>query len=311
MFLCKGTPARGCVWWESRHTHRQANIWKLEGLIIAERRFHLDSTFSPPSLLCVPLVLHRPASAREAGRMQRNRTYRAVFNSKCPQRADATGRPAGLAGPSPDIGPGAYDPRPGYGQPFWKPWLNDPMKMNSTFASKTQKSPLPRPLTADINLSTGAEFLPRTNSAAPGSQASKWPQNPRKPPHFHPPFRAYPMDTGAPKGREKGLDEYYELDVVSASPTALHGTLAINMKRTNRLYASSFKSKAPQRFKHNTNMGAGALGPGSYPVDRTFLKASDRPSTAFIPYSGGMWKGVGGSYEDWLKGGAGDDDDDH
>ena len=36
------------------------------------------------------------------------------------------------------------------------------------------------------------------------------------------------------------LDEFYELDVVSASPTALHGTLAINMKRTNRLYASSF-----------------------------------------------------------------------
>ena len=77
-----------------------------------------------------------------------NRTCRAVFNSKTKQRGDATGRPAGLDPPNPEVGPGSYDPKPGNGHPYWKPWHIDPIRQTSTFASKTQKTQAERPLTA-------------------------------------------------------------------------------------------------------------------------------------------------------------------
>ena len=85
-----------------------------------------------------------------------------------------------------------------------------------------------------------------TQGDVPGSDGRKWGKDARKPPHFHIPFRAYPFEGGEPRGREKGLDTFYEVDAVSASPSALHATLAVNMKRTPLTYAPVFKSRLPR-----------------------------------------------------------------
>ena len=222
-----------------------------------------------------------------------------VFNSRTPQRGDASGKQPGAESPcSRDIGPGTYDPRPGAGQQCWQPWLNDPMRMGSAFASQAEKCPVPRPLTASVDhggdFGISAKYLKQLQGDVPGSRAHSWPKGERKPPHFHVPFRAYPSLGGQPRGRSPGLDAFYDLDNAIASPVALHGTLTVNMSRTARVYASTFKSKQPSRPNPGA-VGAGELlGPGSYNIDRTFLKASDKPNSAFIRYSGGKFRNVGG-----------------
>ena len=262
-----------------------------------------------------------------------------VFNSKCPQRVKPGKQPGTEASCSEEVGPGAYSPVPGVGTIFWQPWIIEPAKMGSVFSSRTQKAAMPRPVTADIDVG-GSDFggaqsfilhlsralfshplalsllyphlsdnLYRKVGCAPGSKAFTWPHGERKPPHFHVPFRPYPSLGGEPRGREIGLDTYYDLDRAAfASPVALHSTLGINMYRTSRVYASTFKSKQPG---HELRIGSNLdnpLGPGSYNIDRSGIKLKEpsRPSSAFIPYSGGKYKNVGGPRGD---GGLWDDEE--
>jgi hypothetical protein len=145
--------------------------------------------------------------------------------------------------------------------------------------------------------------LSSISGAAPGSRSQGWGRGERKPPHFHVPFRAYPGLLGEPRGRDVGLDRFYNIDSTGATPIALNGTLEVNMRRHPRHYAATFKSKQPARPIRDLDAGAGFLGPGSYPTPKGCiqLKEPSRPSSAFIPFSGGMYAGVGGSYADYLN----------
>ena len=218
-----------------------------------------------------------------------------VFASRTAQRGDATGKPAGTASPcSRDIGPGTYDPRPGIGQATWKPWLNEPTRMTYSFASRSAKSPLKKPLTADLTHKQVPMSV--TQGAMPASRGLTWPAQERKPPHFHVPFRAYPSAGGTPRGRSKGLDEFYELDTTGATPVGLFGTLTVNMNRTSRVYASTFKSRQPSRPSPDCSGGSGTLGPGEYDLRRSgiALKDPSRPNSAFMRESRGKFANVGG-----------------
>ena len=168
--------------------------------------------------------------------------------------------------------------------------------MGSAFISHTLKNPTPRPNTADCDWVD--VDLRAVQGSMPASQGLTWAQGVRKPPHFHVPFRPYPSMGGDPVGRSKGLDEWYNCDKTCASPVALHGTLAVNMRRTPRRYASTFKSNQPARPPPDKATGgsAGPLGPGSYPIDRSGIKVKEpkRPSSAFVRPSRGRFAGVGG-----------------
>jgi hypothetical protein len=104
--------------------------------------------------------------------------------------------------------------------------------------------------------------LSSISGAAPGSRSQGWGRGERKPPHFHVPFRAYPGLLGEPRGRDVGLDRFYNIDSTGATPIALNGTLEVNMRRHPRHYAATFKSKQPARPIRDLDAGAGFLGPG-------------------------------------------------
>jgi hypothetical protein len=225
---------------------------------------------------------------------------RFVFHSRVPQRGSATGASQYAESPCPpDVGPGAYDPK------LVEPWLVEPERPGSAFASRTTKSKMERPLTAGVNM-LGSDMgfaskdkLGLLRSGMPNARGQSWPRGARKPPHFHVPFRPYPSAAGEPRGRSPGLDEFYELDLVQASPSALHGAFTANLNRTSRAYASTFKSKQPARPVASASAGAGFdLGPGAYNIDRSGIKLKDpyRPSSAFVRHSGGKFRGVGGPH---------------
>ena len=82
------------------------------------------------------------------------RSYAAVFKSRQPQRVP----PGGKVDPDATlIGPGTYAPGLTYAlsNKTWQPWMIDPMRQNVSFSSKTQKDPVRRPLTADIDIDRG------------------------------------------------------------------------------------------------------------------------------------------------------------
>lgn len=219
-----------------------------------------------------------------------------VFASRTPQRGDATGKLPGCESPcSRDIGPGTYDLLPGVGHPFWQPWHIDPMRQQSSFISKTEKAKTPPPPTQNVDFLGDAD-VSVIQGSMPASRGLTWTTGERKPPHFHVPFRAYPSNGGEPRGRSKGLDQWYDIDRVCASPLGLHGTLVVNMHRTPRRYASTFQSKQPSRPRPGSGGSAGALGPGSHDIDRSGIKIRDpkRPSPAFRPPDRGRYAGVGG-----------------
>lgn len=221
------------------------------------------------------------------------RSCRDVFNSRTPQRP--------IVIYSAEVGPGTYNPKPGAGMPCLTPWLKEPLRQGSAFASKSQKTPEQKTLAADVEYAPPEAARMSNLPKAPGSAALKWPHGERKPPHFHVPFRAYPSQAGDPRGREKGLDLFYDLDAIAASPVALNGTLAVNMVRHPRRYAT-IGSRVPARPRHSDPGSAGGLGPGSYTLSRDGISLKDpcRPSSAFIPGSRGKFDNVGGSYAEWL-----------
>ena len=205
------------------------------------------------------------------------------FASRSPQRMDATGKQPGCASPcDKDVGPGTYTPLPGLGHPFWQPWHSDPMRMGSSFVSKTVKAATPRPVTANVDFLADVD-MSTVQTSMPSSRGLTWPHGERKPPHFHVPFRAYPSTGGDPRGRSRGLDEWYELDEVGASPIALFGTLTVNMNRTPRKYSSTFNSKVPSRPSAKGATAAGALGPGSHQIDRSGIKVRPPLFRQFSP----------------------------
>lgn len=78
------------------------------------------------------------------------------------------------------------------------------------------------------------------------------------------------------------------------------------VKRTPLTYAPAFKSKLPSRPRTASSATPDELGPGRYEVfhgDHTNprtavnLKEPHKRSAWAMPYSGGMYKGVGGVYE--------------
>ena len=89
-----------------------------------------------------------------------------VFNSNVPQRF----KPGKLQGQEDSttnlVGPGAYNITP-TGQPF-RPgeWIVEPKRKQSSFASKTVKSPMERPLTADIDIGKDYAITLRVRIAA-------------------------------------------------------------------------------------------------------------------------------------------------
>ena len=231
-----------------------------------------------------------------------------------------------------EVGPGAYSPVPGVGTIFWQPWIIEPAKMGSVFSSRTQKAAMPRPVTADIDVG-GSDFggaqsgfytslspsshthslsllypqisdnLYRKVGCAPGSKAFTWPHGERKPPHFHVPFRPYPSLGGEPRGREIGLDTYYDLDRAAfASPVALPARSASTCTAPHASTPRPSKRRAARpREAHRLTHLDNPLGPGSYNIDRSGIKLKEpsRPSSAFIPYSGGKYKNVGGPARRW------------
>ena len=223
-----------------------------------------------------------------------------VFKSRVPQRAKPGALPGQSASTSSLVGPGAYTPKPGAGQPFWRDWLIDPTRQQSAFASRTVKAPIPKPLTADIDIGTtfGDRGSKKFRGSAPGAYGRSWKGSERRPPPFHVPFRAYPLEGGEPRGREPGLDVFYNVDDAVASPIGLHGTLVANMVRTDRTYAVAFKSKVPARPQGDCRLGSGDLGPGSYKLPRSqsssiVMHDPMRPSPWACLDSGGKYANVG------------------
>jgi len=222
------------------------------------------------------------------------RPLQVPFKSRVPQRGKALEI-------SSEVGPGTYTPRPGHGCPGASAAIIDPLRQGSAFASKSKKAELKKGVTSDVDFAPAhvLSHLP----LAPGTHSATWPHGERKPPHFHVPFKPYPLEAGAPRGRSKGLDELYDLDATAASPVALFGTLGVNMVRSPRRYKAAFHSRVPSRPKSAAT--SGALGPGSYNLARggVVLKDPKRPSSAFVRESRGKFANVGGSYNaysEWL-----------
>lgn len=242
------------------------------------------------------------------GHMRKSPSAEYIFNSQVAQRVKPGMLPGQEESTSNLVGPSTYNGfQATIGQPFVREWITEPKRKQSSFASKTEKNPLPRPLTADID--HGKDFGERGSrkttgcGGAPGSRGLPWTQDLRKPPFFHIPFKAYPFEGGEPRGREPGLDKFYELDTVVASPLALTATMAINVERSQRKYSATFRSKLPARPITDARGGSGNLGPGSYTLHRRLrssvqLTDPDRPSRWSIPYSGGKYRNVGLSHRD-------------
>ena len=120
-----------------------------------------------------------------------------------------------------------------------------------------------------------------------------WAEGKRKPPFFHIPFKPYPLESGAPRGRSKGLDEFYDLN----------DTMIDSMLRSPRKYNMRDNMK-PARPKSAELGSAGPLGPGSYTLDRSFMRGRPvdrgRPSAWARRDTGGKFKNVGLSYAEYL-----------
>ena len=243
-------------------------------------------------------------------------SYHAVLRSRTAQRAPPPSASLGPGSRSFErsgaiiLGPGSYTPKwsegghAAGGRLGPEQWSIDPRRQNSSFKSQTQKGKLQRPLTADCNhgrkYGVSANYIKWLQGDVPGAAGRQWGKDARRPPHTHIKSRAYPFEGGEPKGRDVGLDVFYEVDNVVASPIGLHATLAVNMKRTDRTYASSFRSKAPARPRTASQSTPDTLGPGSHNTNEytaVVLKNPNVPSPWARPFSGGMMKGVGGVYE--------------
>jgi len=223
-----------------------------------------------------------------------NRPYQAVFKSRSVQR------PALCI--DPERGPGMYSPKPGYGIPKEAAAIFDPLRQGSAFASKSKKAEIRPSTAANVPFAPDEALQLRHLPRAPGTHSAPWAKGERKPPFFHVPFKPYPLENGAPIGRSPGLDQFYELDHIGASPVALFGTMTVNMSRSPRRYSVMKTKTKVVRGQPMYKSGAGNLGPGQYNIPRNGIDLKDplRPSSAFARIGKGKFEGVGGSYAEWM-----------
>lgn len=60
------------------------------------------------------------------------------------------------------------------------------------------------------DLTTSSMMYRSMNSTAPGSDGQRWATSPRKAPFFHVASRPYSFGVGQPRGREPGVDRFYD-----------------------------------------------------------------------------------------------------
>lgn len=226
-----------------------------------------------------------------------------IFNSNVPQRVPPGLLPGQKKTCSELLGPGAYSPKPGVGQPFLVPWLKEPTRQQYAFSSRSaNRGKMPVHPTAEVAV-RGVDETDRGDKLgriqAPGAHGRTWGKDERKPPHFHVPSRAYPLESGDPRGRDPGLDGFYD----DARTTLVYG-----MEHTSRRYASTFRSDVPARPSADASGGSGELGPGSYTCSYALLDRSlpSGPSPWGFSYSGGKFANVGSGWLDEMPPSGGD-----
>ena len=178
------------------------------------------------------------------------RDYSSVFNSSVPQRP-LEGAASRSYGGRP-LGPNSYNPP----QP---PWIVEIERGTSAFLSKTEKSKLAVPITAELDFLDKPEQFEMVNPIAPGSKGLKW-------------------NEGEPKTiydfYDQPLDRFYDPDY------GVKQTLQKGMVECPRKYAATFNSVDP-RFKKPKEISA--LGPGSYeqPPSAVQIKEPKRMTYSF------------------------------
>lgn len=117
--------------------------------------------------------------------------------------------------------------------------MNDPLRMNSVFSSKTKLSTYKEPLTAHLDFLANAEQLKAQYGSAPGTHGLRWPKEP-------PTITPY---------RDPGLDEF---------SNSVGHTLELNVLNSSRRYASSFESVSQRGKAAIDGDTPPELGPGYY-----------------------------------------------
>ena len=131
------------------------------------------------------------------------------------------------------------------------PWMNEPLRMNGVFASKTQLRSYDEPLTAHLDFLANAEQLKAQYGAAPGSHGLRWPSIPQEPASH----------------RDPGLDEFSNSN---------YGTLETSVLHSTRKYASSFESTSQRGKGALEGDTPPALGPGAYDMtSRSSVRVHD------------------------------------
>ena len=190
----------------------------------------------------------------------KHRTFRSVFSSTSPQRANMIG---GVDPTSPSfersgasvLGPGSYDVSP-------LTWVREPTRKTVPFKSgQKQRVSLMKPITADLDFA-GDDGLDLGSKASTMSR-QKWTGSDRWGPQQ--------------RMRARGLDEFYAVEAYNSI-----GSL------NSRKYASSFQSKVSRLGTSDAKVNSD-LGPGSYDVGGDCLCGGVRtedpygPSRAFAP----------------------------
>jgi len=183
--------------------------------------------------------------------LESNQAFSSVFNSSVPQRPVVKSALRSYGGRP--LGPTSYNPPT-------PEWMRDPERESSVFASKTQKSSIKKMLTSDIDFLNKPELLHKVHGDVPGSLGYSWPR------------KSHEINIG--RSGDELVDRWYDADVGAKQ------TLATNVQRSPRKYASSFSS-ASKRFSQTRQTHE--LGPGAYeiPIVAVQVKDAKRESYAF------------------------------
>lgn len=132
------------------------------------------------------------------------------------------------------------------------PWMREPERQSSTFASKTQKTHLDKVLTSEIDFLNKPELVGRVLGDAPGHRGFTWTKHDR--------------EIVITNGGDGILDRYYDCDFGAKQ------SLASGIHTSHRKYASSFTSttkRFPPRVQQHD------LGPGAYEMPASSVQVKD------------------------------------